>query len=432
MSASLMWGIGFLAFLVLGVPIPVAIGIAATLAISLTDLMPMSSVATLMFNGVANYTMVAIPRFMMAGLFMSTGSIAQRIFDLARELVGWTRGSMGHVNVVASMIFGGISGSSLADTAGLGPIEMEAMKKFGYPDDYSAAITVASSTLAVMIPPSLVLVFYAIVAEQSVGACLLAGLLPGIMVGFSLMLVNAIYARKFGWDAANRFSWPSLRKKASDGFFAVVAPLFILMAILTGWVTATEAAALTVIYCLVIEAFIFRTLDRSQVLPTILTTGRRVGAVLLSVACGSLVSVILTMEGTPVRVSKAVTAFTSSPIMILILVNIILLIAGMFMDNVFIILVFVPLLLPLMKAIGVHPIHFGVIVTVNTSIGLLTPPVGGCLFVLMAVTKIPMERIVRALLPFLLALVVDLLLLTYVADISMVLPNIYLRLIAPR
>jgi tripartite ATP-independent transporter DctM subunit len=427
-----MWAIGFLAFLVVGVPIPVAIGIAATLAISFTDLMPMSSVATLMFNGVANYTMVAIPLFMMAGLFMSSGSIAQRIFDLARELVGWTRGSMGHVNVVASMIFGGISGSSLADTAGLGPIEMEAMKKFGYPDDYSAAITVASSTLAVMIPPSLVLVFYAIVAEQSVGACLLAGLLPGIMVGFSLMLVNAIYARKFGWDAANKFSWRSLRTKASDGFWAVVAPLFILMAILTGWVTATEAAALTVIYCLLIEAFVFKTLDRSQMLPTILVTGRRVGAVLLSVACGSLVSVILTMENTPVRVAKAVTELTSSPLMILVLVNIILLIAGCFMDNVFIILVFVPLLLPLMKAIGVHPIHFGVIVTVNTSIGLLTPPVGGCLFVIMAVTKIPMERIVRALLPFLLVLVVDLLLLTYVADISMVLPNIYLSLIAPR
>jgi len=282
-----------------------------------------------------------------------------------------------------------------------------------------------------MIPPSLVLVFYAIVAEQSVGACLLAGLLPGIMVGFSLMLVNAIYARKFGWDAANKFSWRSLRTKASDGFWAVVAPLFILMAILTGWVTATEAAALTVIYCLLIEAFVFKTLDRSQMLPTILVTGRRVGAVLLSVACGSLVSVILTMENTPVRVAKAVTELTSSPLMILVLVNIILLIAGCFMDNVFIILVFVPLLLPLMKAIGVHPIHFGVIVTVNTSIGLLTPPVGGCLFVIMAVTKIPMERIVRALLPFLLVLVVDLLLLTYVADISMVLPNIYLRLIAP-
>ena len=179
MSASLLWTIGFLALLVTGIPIPVAMGIAAILAIRITDLMPLSSVATLMFNGVANYTMVAIPLFMMAGLFMSSGSIAQRIFDLAKELVGWTRGSMGHVNVVASMIFGGISGSSLADTAGLGPIEMEAMKKFGYPLGYSAAITVASSTLAVMIPPSLVLVFYAIIAEQSVGACLLAGLLPG-------------------------------------------------------------------------------------------------------------------------------------------------------------------------------------------------------------------------------------------------------------
>jgi len=431
MSASLLWGISFLALLVVGVPIPVAIGIAAILAIEVSGLMPLSAVATLMFNGVANYNMVAIPLFMMAGLFMSTGSIAQRIFDLARELVGWTRGSMGHVNVVASMIFGGISGSSLADTAGLGPIEMEAMKKFGYPDDYSAAITVASSTLAVMIPPSLVLVFYAIVAEQSVGACLLAGLVPGIMVGFSLMLINAIYARKFGWDAANRFSWPSLRAKASDGFFAVVAPLFILMAILTGWVTATEAAALSVVYCLLIEAFVFKTLDYSQLLPTVLVTGRRVGAVLLSVACGAMVSVILTMEGTPVRVATAVTEWTSSPFMILVLVNIILLIAGCFMDNAFIILVFVPLMLPLMKKIGVDPIHFGVIVTVNTSIGLLTPPVGGCLFVIMAVTKIPMERIVNAMMPFLAILVVDLVILTYVPPISMFLPNIYLRMIAP-
>ena len=431
MSASLLWTIGFLALLVTGIPIPVAMGIAAILAIRITDLMPLSSVATLMFNGVANYTMVAIPLFMMAGLFMSSGSIAQRIFDLAKELVGWTRGSMGHVNVVASMIFGGISGSSLADTAGLGPIEMEAMKKFGYPLGYSAAITVASSTLAVMIPPSLVLVFYAIIAEQSVGACLLAGLLPGIFVGCSLMLVNGIYARKHGWDAANAFSFRSLKSKAVDGFFAVVAPLFILLAILTGWVTATEAAAMTVIYCLLIEAVVFKTFNRSELLPTILITGRRVGAVLLSVACGSMVSVILTMENTPRTVAKMVTEMTSSPFTILILVNIVLLIAGMFMDNVFIILVFVPLLLPLMKAIGVHPIHFGVIVTVNTSIGLLTPPVGGCLFVIMAVTKIPMETIVRALIPFLLVLTVDLLALTYIPFISMVLPNIYLKLIAP-
>ena len=427
----MIWAIGFVVFLFLGVPIPVSIGIAAALAIKLTGMMPMSSVTTLMFNGVANYTMVAIPLFMMAGLLMSSGGIAQRIFDLAGAIVGWTRGSMGHVNVVASMIFGGISGSSLADTAGLGPIEMEAMQRQGYPPDYSAAITVSSSTVAVMIPPSLVLVFYAIVAEQSVGACLLAGLFPGLIVGFSLMAVNAFYARKFGWDAANRFSFKELKSRAQDGFWAILAPVIILAGILTGWVTATEAAAITVVYCLFIGGFVFKTLVPSQILPTLLTTGRRVGAVLLSVACASLVSVIITMENVPITIAKMLTSNTSSPVAIMLLINLVLLIAGMLMDNVFIILVFVPLLLPLIKTIGIDPIHFGVILTVNTSIGLLTPPVGGCLFVMATVSKIPMERISKALIPFLFVLAVDLIILTFVPSISMILPNIYSRLIAP-
>ena len=425
MSASLLWLLAFVVLLFLGLPVSVAIGLAACLAILIAQPFLLNTVPSMMVGSLDSFLLVAIPLFMLAGNLMERGGASRRIFDFASSVSGWMKGGLGAVNVVASMIFGGISGSSVADAAGLGPIEINAMTARGYPKDYSAAITVASSTLAVVIPPSILMVIYAIAANQSVGGCLLAGLLPGITIGLGMILCNYVISRRHGWGADVPFSFRNILREGRRSFWALLTPLVLLFGVLSGFFTPTEAAGVSVLYVLIISILIYREMRGREILSVLRQVVSGIGSAVLIVCTASLAAYLLTVEKVPQQVAFFLVETVKKPWLILLVINLFLLVVGMFMDATSAVIILTPLLLPVIRSIGMSPIHFGVMMVANLAIGLVTPPVGVCLFVTCSVARISMEDLTRAVLPFYLSLIASLLLITYLPWLSLALPRLF-------
>ena len=399
MTASLIWLLLFLLLLLLSVPVSAAIGLAACVAILIKQPFLLNTVPSMMVGSLDSFLLVAIPLFMLAGNAMERGGASKRIFDFASAISGWMRGGLGAVNVVGSMIFGGISGSSVADAAGLGPIEINAMVARGYPKDYSAAVTVASSTLAVVIPPSILMVIYAIAANQSVGGCLIAGLIPGIIIGLGMVLMNYFISRRRGWGADVPFSLRNIFHEGKRSFWALLTPVVLLVGTLSGVFTPTEAAAVTVLYVVVISLLVYREMKFKDLLSVYRGVVSGVGSAVLIITTAALAAFLLTVDQVPQQVAMFLVEGVKYPWLILLMINVFLLIVGMFMDVTSAIIILTPLLLPVVRSIGIDPIHFGVILVANLAIGLITPPVGVCLFVTCGVARISMEDLVRAVLP---------------------------------
>lgn len=424
MSTSLLMAILFGILLFAGVPIVVALALSAVAAIALTGQYSLSILAPMMFSGINSFVLVAVPLFMLAGNLMNEGGMVRRIFNVANATVGWMNGGLGHVNVVASMIFGGMSGSSVADAAGLGPIEIKAMTEFGYPKDYSAAITVASSTLAVVIPPSIMTIIYAVSAEVSVGKCLIAGVIPGIFLGVSMMAVNWFYARKNGWGTKELFSLRNMWERGKQGLWALLTPIIILAGIFSGVFTPTEASGVTALYALLVCLLVYKTV-RIRDLPTVLLkTAKDAGVALAVIATASVPSFILTAERVPDTVARWLLSVSSNPQIILALIILFLLVVGMFMSTTIALIILTPMFIPVVTRLGVDPVHFGIIMVASLAVGLITPPVGSCLFVTSTVAGISIERVVRALVPFYLVDVAALLIIAFVPWLSLWLPNL--------
>ena len=362
--------------------------------------------------------LVAIPLFMFAGITMSHGGLARRIFDFAESLVGFMPGSLGSVTVTASMIFGGMSGSSVADVAGLGPIQIKEMVNRNYPLPYASAITIASSILAVIIPPSILMIIYATIANISVGEALAAGLIPGIMIGFLLIALNTYFAFRNKWRQTLRFSGKHLVRTGMQGFPALLAPVIILGGIFTGLFTPTEASAIAFVYCLIVGFLIYRELNLKKLYTIIYEGGRTTGIVALELASGLMFSNLMTIEGIPETLTASLLGLSENPIAVMIFINVVLLVAGAFLNPGFSIIVLTPLLLPVAQNIGYDPVHFGVIMVANLAIGLITPPVGACLFVGSAVSGLPVEKLIRSLLPFYLVLLLGLILIVIMPSLS--------------
>ena len=375
------------------------------------------------YAATTSFPLLAIPFFILAGNLMNVGGTTERIFAVANLLVGRIRGGLAHVNVIGSMIFAGMSGSAVADAAGLGAIEIRAMIREGYTARYAATISAVSATIGPIIPPSIPFVIYGSLANVSVGALFLAGIIPGLLMGIGLMAAIAVAARRF--DLPRSSGLPPMRQALATILRAAPAlclPPLILLVIFTGIATPTEAAVVASALAFVLGRFVYRELTLAGLLETVWEAGRQTAQVMLIIAMSAPFGWVLIQQQVPNAILQSLLGLSKEPWVIMLIVNLVLLMLGMFLEAIAILIIAYPILAPVMAAIGVDPVHFGVIIVLNLMIGLVTPPVGLCLYVVAGIAKVPISEIVRELLPYLLALFAVLALVTYVPAFSTWLP----------
>ena len=413
--------------LVFGIPVAIALAGSSAIFIIFNGSPPPMVVAHRMINGVDSFPLLAVPFFILAGNLMNTAGITERIFNFALAMVGWMKGGLGHVNVGASVIFAGMSGAAVADAGGLGAIEIKAMRDAKYDAKFAVGITAASSTIGPIIPPSLPMVIYGVVAGASIGQLFVAGFIPGLMMALSLMIMIAIMARRKGFGRDQPFYWSVLWSTFQRAFLSLLTPVIIVGGILSGAFTPTEAAVAACAWALFLGLLVYRTLTLPRFLRVSFDTIETTAVVLLVVGAAAIFAWILTSNRVPELFAAGLLLVSDRPWVILLLMNLILLAVGCFMETVAAITIMVPVLLPIAVTLGIDPVHFGVIMVLNLMLGLLTPPVGMVLYVLARVAKIPFEDCVAGTAPFLIPLVIVLLLVTFVPGITMWLPTLIYR-----
>jgi tripartite ATP-independent transporter DctM subunit len=417
--------IGLFVLLVLvNVPVSAAIG-AATIVGLVTGGYDLLSLPQHMAAAVKSIELMAIPFFIFAAALMNSMRITERIFDFANALVGSWRGGLAYSNVIAGMIFSGISGAAVADAAALGAISMKEMPKAGYPAPFSAALVIAVSTLGPIIPPSIMMVVYAITANVSIGRLFIAGVGPGIVIGGGLMLLIWTMVR-LGWVAAPKptpFDARRLAVVTKKTFLALLAPVVIVWGMLSGWVTPTEAGIMAIFYALFVGA-VYRTLTWRGVVESLETTVEASALILYIIAVSSGLSFLFISEGSAEQLSKLMASLSADTWSFLLIANVLLLVLGFFIETLPAMLIAVPLLMPTALNLGVDPVHFGVVVIFNLMIGIMHPPIGIGLFVLIAISKVPYGRLAKAALPFIFCLLAVLVLITLVPEISLWLPDL--------
>ena len=417
----------FLGGLLVGLPVAVALGGASLLYVALSGDLPLLVVVHRMVNGIDSFPLLAVPFFIMAGNLMNSAGITDRIFAFALAAVGWARGGLGHVNVFASIIFAGMSGTAVADAGGLGTIEIKAMRDNGYPDDFAIGITAASSVIGPIIPPSLPLVIYGVMANASVGQLFAAGILPGLLIALVLFAWVAVAARlrNFPRDAAFRLG--RLARAAWRGTLPLLTPVILIGGMKSGLFTPTEAAIAATVYALFLGLVAYRTLGWKRLVRVSMETIETTAIVLLIVAGASIFGWLITTTRVSEDIAEAVLTLTSDRTVVLLLVNALLLVVGCFLETIAAITILVPVLLPLVTKVGVDPVHFGIIMTLNLVIGLLTPPVGMVIYILARISNRSFEHVTRAIAPFLVPLFAALLIVTYWPGFVLYLPGVFYR-----
>ncbi|MEW6105348.1 MAG: TRAP transporter large permease [Bacillota bacterium] len=416
----------FLVLLLLGVPIGFVLGIAALFALVQMDLPAlMNMVPQRFFAGLDMFTLMAMPFFILAGEIMNKTGITRRLVAFANVLVGHLRGGLAHANILASVFFAGMTGAAVSDTAAIGTMLIPAMVEDGYDKDFSAAVTAASSIIGPTIPPSNMMVIYGSVMGVSIAGLFAAGFLPGVLLAAILMIFAGIMSAKRGYPKKERMA--TLREILfgfKDAIVALLMPVIILGGILSGVFTPTEAAAVAVAYAAFVGFFVFRSLKLSDIPSMLASTARTTGVVFLIIATASIMGWVLTKERVPEMIASSFLAITQSKFGILLLVNILMLIVGMFMDIAAALIILGPILHPLAVSVGVNPVHFGIIMVLSLNIALMTPPVGACLFVACSISKLTLEQLSKAIWPFIVAEVIVLFLVTFFADIPLLLPRL--------
>lgn len=413
-----------LILIALGVPIAFSLGIAGALMLSLTSGRDILAVVPQQFvRSLDSFTLLAIPMFILAGTLLGTGGVASRLVRLAMAGVGPVRGGLGMVVVVSTVFFSGVSGSSSADTAAIGSITFPEMKKRGYPPGLAAAIVAVGGATAVLIPPVIDLVIIGVVANISIAALFAAGILPGILNALVAVLITYIIARKLKLPTERRLSFSETSRALVSGIPALMLAVIILGGILGGVFTPTEAAGVAVLYALFVSLVVYRELKLSDLPRALATTGRLTGIVMLIVGMASVFSWYLTFEGVPRDVGHWMAAIPS-PILFLLMVNVVFLFIGLVMDALPAIIVLMPILTPIAIEQGIHPVHFGILVEANIALGMITPPVGVVLYTACAIARLPMESVAKPLLPYLAAMFVVMILITYVSFITLFLPQL--------
>lgn len=416
--------IAFLILLTLGAPISMSMGLSTTVGLFMGEY-DLTMLPMLLQKGANSYTLVAIPFFVLGANLMNTGGITERIFDFCESLVGWMRGGLAQVNVISSVIFAGISGTANADAAGLGLVEIRAMQKKGYDLGWSTSITLASSVLGPIIPPSVGFIVYAMFAEVSIADMFLAGILPGVVIAVVLMLTNTIIAHsgKVACPEPEPFDIKLVWKTFKNGFFALMAPVILLAGVMSGIVTATETGIIVVVYALIV-GLIYRELTWKGIWEALYGTIISTSVILLMVGFGYGIGWVLTIEKIPQTLTTAMLGITTNKYIMLLIINLFLLVLGCFMDNNTIRVITVPLLLPIIDAVGVDRLQFGVIHTFNLLIGMCTPPVGVGLMIMSTISGLPFSKVVKSFIPFFIPLVIALLIITYVPVVTTWLPAV--------
>lgn len=415
---------GFVVCMILGAPIYLAL-LTGSLSWFLfhPEISPMM-IMQKMFGSLDSFVLLAVPMFMIAGSLMNTGSITQRIFDFAKSLVGHWKGGLGHVNIVASFIFSGMSGSALADVGGLGQIEIRAMQEEGYDDDLTLGITAASATMGPIVPPSIPLVIYGATAGVSIGALFLGGFLPGVVMLIVLCCTTSLIAHRRGYPAHPKATWGQRWTAFKRAFLSLMMPVVVMGGMWTGWFTPTEASLISIIYTIIILSLVYHELSFKQVVNVLVGTAKNFVPALACVSASALFGWILQFERLDKRLLTFFTQTVNNEIILILCLNLLLLFFGMILDATPVIMLMVPLLMPLCQAMGMHPVHLGVMIVLNLMIGLMTPPIGQSLFIMGTTMHLPFEYVVKNTYRWLLPLVIALLIVSFVPQVVMFLPQL--------
>lgn len=416
--------VSFFALLIMRLPLAFSIGLSSIAYFLFRGDINMMILLQKMFTGADSFAMLALPLYILAGEIMNVGGIAKKLINFCMKCVGHIRGGLGMVNVLVSMIFGGISGSAVADTSALGSILIPSMVEKGYDADFSAAVTSASATIGIIIPPSITMILYGVVSGASIGKLFIAGIIPGVIVTVSQMVYCYFAAIKHGYPTEGRFSWKELGLAIKDAAWALIMPLIILGSIIFGIATPTEAAGIAVVYGLVVSKLIYHTITWSELKKMLYNTVITTGQVMIIVAFSSIFGWILSYEKVPTILAEFILRIAPNKYVLMLLIDILVLILGTFLHGTPIVLVVIPILLPLVQQVGIDLVHFGLIVTLGIGIGQQTPPVGSCLFVTSALAKLDIMEVAKANIPFIIMFIVTLLLITYVPGISLFLPSL--------
>jgi tripartite ATP-independent transporter DctM subunit len=418
----------FIFFLVIGVPVAYSIGLSAltTMLVSFDALPAFSTMAQRMATGLESFSLLAIPFFILAGQLMNSGGIAMRLIEFAKVLVGHFPGGLAFVNVMANMLFGAISGSAAASASAIGSIMGPEMKKAGYEENFSAAINVTSATTGLAIPPSNILIVYSLASGGvSIAALFMAGYIPGILTGIALMIVGGIYAYRKKYPVGEAIPFRAGAKKFLAAIPSLLMLVIVIGGIVAGYFTATEASAIAVVYCLVL-AFVYREVSMKHLPGIIIKTVKTTGIVMLLIATSIGLSWVMSFENIPQTVSDGLLSVSSNPLIILLMINLILLFVGIFMDMTPAVLIFTPIFLPIVTTqLGLDPIHFGIIMILNLNIGLCTPPVGSVLFIGCSVANLKIQDVIKPLIPFFIAMIVVLIIITFFPSITMFVPRLF-------
>jgi len=417
--------LGMLALVLIDVPIAVALGIAAVAAMVTTqgpDILP--NVAIVMYNGATNFPLIAIPLFILAGAIMNHSGISRRLIAFASALLGFVRGGLAMVNVGTAMFFAEISGSAVADVAALGSVLMPAMKKKGYPGPFTAAITSSAASLAIIIPPSIPMILYAVMADASVVQLFVAGIIPGVIGGVLMMALSYWYAVRYNWPIEEEFDLGNVWRAFKGAALAFVLPIIILGGIFGGIVTATEGAGLAVVAAIGVAAW-YREMNWEMLRHAIVDGAVQTAVVMLLVASSALLGVYLTEVQVPQHLAAAISGWTKNPYVVLALLNIFFLVVGLFLHSAAAIILVVPIVMPVVNAVGINPVHFGLVVTLNLAIGQQTPPVASVLMTACSIAKENVWDVTKANLPFIGVLLAVLMLVTYVPAVPMYLVKVF-------
>lgn len=407
----------------IGMPVGVALGLTVLSFMFIFTDVPLEAVALKMFTGIEKFEIMAIPFFILAGNFLTHGGVARRMINFATSMVGHLRGGLGMSAVLACALFAAVSGSSPATVVAIGSILIPAMLKQGFPLRFSAGVVASAGGLGILIPPSIVMVMYAVTTNSSVGALFMAGVVPGLLLAFMLGLCTWYVAKKNGYPTQPKASWRLRLKYFKDAFWGLMLIVVVMGGIYSGMFTPTEAAAMSAVYAFFIAVFVYKDLTLKQIPKVLLDSANMSSMLLFIIASAILFSFILTSEQIPQRMAEAIVASGLGPVGFLVVVNILLLLAGNIMEPSSIILILAPILFPVATALGIDPVHFGIIITVNMEIGMITPPVGLNLFVASGITRAGMSEMTMAVLPWLYTMLVFLILVTYIPSISLALPK---------
>ncbi|MEX2362020.1 MAG: TRAP transporter large permease subunit [Balneolaceae bacterium] len=417
----------FVVLLGIGVPIAWSIGLSGlfTLIVSIDAMPAFTTLAQRMATGLDSFTLLAIPFFILAGQLINKGGLAQRLIALAKNLMGSLPGGLAHVNIVAAMLFGAIAGSAVAAVSAIGSILGPKMEEEGYSKEFSAAVNITSGTTGLLIPPSNILIVYSLASGGvSIAALFIAGYLPGILTGLLLMIVAAFWAKKKNFPVGERATFSELFKSFINALPALLLLVIVIGGIIAGIFTATEASAIAVVYTLIL-GFMYRELTIKELPRVFLDSVNTTSIVMLLIATSIAMSWVMSFEEIPQTVTEAILGFSDNKIVILLMINVILLLVGTFMDMTPAVLIFTPIFLPIVMELGIDPVHFGIMMILNLSIGLCTPPVGTVLFVGVGVANTTIVKVIKPLMPLFIAMIVALMLITYFPQISLWLPELF-------